>query len=96
MSDRYDISNYGKYQQSGITTWMQNAASLSYQVKGCAWAQTNRGEDFGCMPASSEDGVYAWYAMANCRRAQVVYNVYGSDASSATQCKSSYFNESVN
>jgi hypothetical protein len=94
-NNRYASSYYGKYQQSGRMAWTQNSASLSYQVKGCVWATTSHNEDFGCLANSSGDGVNSWFKMANCRRAQVTYNVvYGSDSSS-TQCKSSYFKESV-
>jgi hypothetical protein len=93
-SSRYDSSNYGMYQQSGKTTWMANSNSLSYQVKGCVWAVTEANEDYGCMADSSSDGTYSWYQMANCRRAQVAYNVYGSSKSS-TSCNSANFKESV-
>lgn len=92
-NNRYSSSKYGLYQQSGKMTWMDGSNSLSFKILGCVWAVTEDNEDHGCLANSSEDGTQLWYQMANCRRAQVAYNVYGS-SSGSTSCNSANFKES--
>lgn len=74
--------------------WMESASKLNIDVIGCAWGNVEGGEDaaddFACRENESEDGTYYWYQMANCRRAQVVYNIYDGGSCSATTFKESY------
>lgn len=74
--------------------WMYSASNLKMEVVGCAWGYVEGGEeyheDFGCREDESEDGTYYWYQMANCRRAQVVYNVYEGGSCGAGSFKESY------
>lgn len=91
-SSRYQGS--GLYQQSGMMTWMTQSSSFSFEYLGCVWAVTEDNEDWGCLANGSSDGTSSWYMMANCRRAQVAYNIYGSSSSSGTKCNSGNFKES--
>mmetsp|Transcript_49147 Transcript_49147/g.73034 ORF Transcript_49147/g.73034 Transcript_49147/m.73034 type:complete len:372 (-) Transcript_49147:124-1239(-) len=96
--DRY--SGSGMYSQSGAANWLHGidgypAKSLNFEYLGCAWANADEdGQDLGCLEDSSEDGTTYWYQMANCRRAQPVYNVYGSTSSSRSSCSTNTFLES--
>lgn len=47
-----------------------------------------------CRENESEDGTTYWYQMANCRRAQVAYDVFASDSKSVS-CSASNFKESL-
>lgn len=50
----------------------------------------------GCREDESEDGTVYWYQMANCRRANVVYRLYGSKSSNHARCnKSNYLDTFV-
>jgi len=91
-SSRYNGD--GLYQQSGKMTWMSQSSSFSFEYLGCVWAVTEDNEDWGCLANGSSDGTSSWYMMANCRRAQVAYNIYASSSSSGTKCNSGNFKES--
>lgn len=84
------------YAQSSADSWL-GSSSLGIKVKGCAWSYVNNNDkdenDYNCMENESEDGTTYWYMMANCRRANVVYDVYASSSGSAS-CSSSNFQES--
>jgi hypothetical protein len=67
--------------------WLYDSKSLSIQVDGCVWGNVADSEDAGCLEDESEDGTTNWYMMANCRRPQVAFTVYGS-SSSSTSCNS--------
>lgn len=68
-----DTSIYG---DSLSRDWLTDGSTISMKLEGCMWAVTESNEDMGCMEDSSNDGTEYWYMMANCRRAQVVYNLY--------------------
>lgn len=82
-------SDTDKYYQSGLNYWLGDMTAMSVAYHGCVWGYTDDyGEDAGCMEAESEDGTTDWYRMANCRRAQVAYSVYGSESSKSASCDS--------
>lgn len=89
--DEADVSAFGN---SLSRDWLYGSTSLSLKLEGCIWGYVSDNEDSGCMEDSSEDGTTYWYQMANCRRAQAVYSVYGSGSSSAG-CNSGNFKETV-
>lgn len=68
-----DTSIYGDAQNR---EWLTDGSTISLKLEGCVWGVTENNEDMGCMEDSSNDGTEYWYQMANCRRAQVVYNLY--------------------
>jgi hypothetical protein len=68
-----DTSIYGDAQNR---EWLTDGSTISLKLEGCVWGVTENNEDMGCMEESSNDGTEYWYQMANCRRAQVVYNLY--------------------
>jgi hypothetical protein len=74
--------------------WMSDSTALSIQLDGCAWGYVADNEEAGCMENGSQDGTTYWYQMANCRRAQAVFSVYGTTSSSAS-CNKNNFKESV-
>lgn len=74
--------------------WMSESTAVSIQLEGCAWGYVADNEDAGCMENGSQDGTTYWYQMANCRRAQAVFSVYGTTSSSAG-CNKNNFKESV-
>lgn len=85
-------SDTDKYYQSGLNYWLGDMTAMSVVYHGCVWGYTDDyGEDAGCMEAESEDGTTDWYRMANCRRAQVAYSVYGSESSKTASCDSKTF-----
>jgi hypothetical protein len=90
-STETDLANYGNTLNRD---WLCDSASVSFQVDGCVWGYVSDNEDAGCMEDKSSDGTTYWYQMANCRRAQVAYSMYGS-SSSTTTCSSTNFKESV-
>ena len=68
----------GLYSQSHRKYWVETKKNLRIHYQGCRWGYAAAGEQ-GCRDDESEDGTMYWYQMANCRRAQVVYSLYGSD-----------------
>lgn len=56
--------------------WLYDGSKISLKLQGCMWGVTEDNEDLGCIEDSSEDGTTYWYQMANCRRAQAVYDLY--------------------
>ena len=90
-SDEVDTTIYGN---SMARDWMSDSSSVSIQLEGCAWGYVADGEDAECMENGSQDGTTYWYQMANCRRAQAVFSVYGSSSGSAS-CNKNNFKESV-
>lgn len=74
--------------------WMSESTAVSIQLDGCAWGYVADNEEAGCMENGSQDGTTYWYQMANCRRAQAVFSVYGTTSSSAS-CNRNNFKESV-
>lgn len=82
------------YGNSLSREWLEDSSVISLKLEGCMWGYVSDNEDAGCMEDESEDGTTYWYQMANCRRAQAVFSMYGSSGSSAS-CSSSDFKESV-
>ena len=68
----------GLYSQSHRKYWIETKKNLRIHYQGCRWAYTSSGNQ-GCREDESEDGTEYWYQMANCRRAQVVFSLYGSN-----------------
>lgn len=66
------------YSQSHRKYWLENKKSLRIEYEGCRWSFMQDGGE-GCREDESEDGTVYWYQMANCRRANVVYHLYGSE-----------------
>ena len=89
--DDVDVTSFGN---SMSRDWLYDSSSLSMKLEGCVWGYVDDNEDSGCMEDSSEDGTTYWYQMANCRRAQAVYSIYGS-SSSSSGCNSGNFKETV-
>lgn len=85
------LSNFGNTLNRD---WLYDSTSLSIQVDGCIWGYVSDNEDAYCMEDRSSDGTTYWYQMANCRRAQVAFSMYGS-SSSSTSCTTTNFKESV-
>jgi hypothetical protein len=90
-SDEVDNTVFGN---SLARDWMSDSSSVSIQLEGCAWGYVADNEDAECMENGSQDGTTYWYQMANCRRAQAVFSVYGS-SSGSTSCNKNNFKESV-
>jgi hypothetical protein len=90
-SDETDTSIFGN---SMARDWMSESTAASIQLEGCAWGYVGDSEEAGCMENGSQDGTTYWYQMANCRRAQAVFSVYGSTSSSVS-CNKNNFKESV-
>jgi hypothetical protein len=90
-SDEADTTIFGN---SLARDWMTDSSSVSIQLEGCAWGYVADIEDAECMERGSQDGTTYWYQMANCRRAQAVFSVYGSGSGSAS-CNKNNFKESV-
>ena len=90
-SDEVDTTIFGN---SLARDWMTDSSSVSIQLEGCAWGYVADNEDAECMENGSQDGTTYWYQMANCRRAQAVFSVYGSSSGSAS-CNKNNFKESV-
>jgi hypothetical protein len=74
--------------------WLYDSKSLSIKVEGCVWGNVADSEEVGCLEDESEDGTTNWYMMANCKRPQVAFSVYGSSSSSSS-CNSNNFKGSV-
>jgi hypothetical protein len=89
--DEVDTTIFGN---SLARDWMSESTSVSIQLEGCAWGYVADNEEADCMENGSQDGTTYWYQMANCRRAQVVFSVYGSSSGSAS-CNKNNFKESV-
>lgn len=72
-SSEGDSSVYG----NALTRdWLYDGSTISLKLQGCLWGFVSDNEESGCMEESSEDGTTYWYQMANCRRAQAVFNLY--------------------
>jgi hypothetical protein len=84
----------GLFGNSMSRDWLSSSSAISMQLEGCAWGYVSSNDDAGCMENGSQDGTTYWYQMANCRRAQAVFSLYGTDSGSAT-CSKTYFKESV-
>ena len=90
-NDDEDKSIFGN---SLTRDWMSDSSSISIQLEGCAWGYVADNEEAGCLENGSQDGTTYWYQMANCRRAQAVFSVFGSSSGSAS-CNKNNFKESV-
>jgi hypothetical protein len=86
-----DESVYGN---NFVLDWLYDSKSLSIKVEGCVWGNVADSEEVGCLEDESEDGTTNWYMMANCKRPQVAFTVYGS-SSSNTGCNSNNYKGSV-
>jgi len=75
--------------------WLYNSKTISIKTLGCVWGyvDSDYGENMGCMPNDSGDGTTSWYMMANCKRAQVAYQMHASTGS--TSCNNRDFKESL-
>jgi len=87
-------SNEGPvYGLSSLRSEWTGMNSIAIKVTGCTWGTVGDREDAGCMDDESEDGTDYWNQMANCRRAQVTFDVFAS--SGTTSCGNSDFKESL-
>uniref|UniRef100_A0A7S1FTP3 Uncharacterized protein n=1 Tax=Corethron hystrix TaxID=216773 RepID=A0A7S1FTP3_9STRA len=96
-------SDMSLYSQSTYQEWLYSFGSLEIVYHGCVWSEVyggaNDGGDkdeengSGCLQNSSEDGTYYWYQMANCKRANVAFSVYGTEASSSGSCSNKRYLE---
>ena len=84
----------GLYSQSHRKYWLETKKNLRIHYQGCRWSYTSSGSQ-GCREDESEDGTVYWYQMANCRRAQVVFSLYGSDGSTEECQKKSFLDTFV-
>ena len=66
-----------QFYSNSVNEWSQ-ASHIAIEVIGCSFADSDFSEDVGCRGDDSGDGTQYWYQMANCKRAQVAYNVYAS------------------
>ena len=80
--------------------YLYNSKKINIEYVGCAVGYTrvtgdkeDNGEAGGCLASSSEDGLSYWFMMSNCKRAQVVFNVFAS--SGIGGCSEGTFQESV-
>ena len=80
--------------------YLYNSKKINIEYVGCAVGYTRvtgdkeeGGEGGGCLASSSEDGLSYWFMMSNCKRAQVVFNVFAS--SGIGGCSEGTFQESV-
>uniref|UniRef100_A0A7S1BV66 Uncharacterized protein n=1 Tax=Corethron hystrix TaxID=216773 RepID=A0A7S1BV66_9STRA len=86
-SENIDMS---MFQTNNARDWLQYS-SLEIKYNGCVWFDVNKGGDEnggGCLGNEDGDGDrrrlggdgdMPWYTQANCKLAQVVYSVYGSE-----------------
>jgi len=72
-SSNEDASVYGNALNRD---WLYDGSTISLKLEGCIYSVSEDNEDLGCLEDSSEDGTTYWYQMANCRRAQAVFNLY--------------------
>jgi hypothetical protein len=89
--DEVDTTIFGN---SLARDWMSESTSVSIQLEGCAWGYVADNEEAECMENGSQDGTTYWYQMANCRRAQAVFSIYGTSSGSSS-CNKNNFKESV-
>lgn len=81
--------------------YLYNSKKINLEYVGCGVGYTRvngdkedeGGEGGGCLDNSSEDGLSYWFMMSNCKRAQVVFNVFA--GSSLGGCSEGTFQESV-
>ena len=82
---------------------MYNSKKINIEYVGCAVGYTRvtgdkeengEGGGGGCLASSSEDGLSYWFMMSNCKRAQVVFNVFASSGIGGG-CSEGTFQESV-
>lgn len=75
--------------------YLYNSKKIHIEYVGCAVGYSRIGGDEDgdgeCLENSSEDGLYSWFQMSNCMRAQVVYNVYAGGSG----CSEGSFQESI-
>lgn len=92
-SSNGDVEEY--WSPSGRRDYLYNSKKVNIEYVGCAWSYSSvtgdgADEDAACLANDSDDGLYYWFMMSNCKRAQVVYNVYA-----GSSCSDSTFQESV-
>ena len=79
--------------------YLYNSKKINIEYVGCAvgYTRVNGDKDeeseSGCLENSSEDGLSYWFMMSNCKRAQVVFNVFASNGVGG--CSEGTFQESV-
>ena len=79
--------------------YLYNSKKINIEYVGCAVGYTrvngdkDNDNESGCLENSSEDGLSYWFMMSNCKRAQVVFNVFAS--SGIGGCSEGTFQESV-
>mmetsp|Transcript_5783 Transcript_5783/g.8451 ORF Transcript_5783/g.8451 Transcript_5783/m.8451 type:complete len:349 (+) Transcript_5783:143-1189(+) len=83
-----------KFSQSHRKYWLEHKKSLRLHYIGCRWSYVQDGDE-GCREDESEDGTVYWYQMANCRRANVVYRLYGSGGNYMSCNKAHYLDTFV-
>mmetsp|Transcript_5966 Transcript_5966/g.12984 ORF Transcript_5966/g.12984 Transcript_5966/m.12984 type:complete len:384 (-) Transcript_5966:288-1439(-) len=92
-------SNMEYYSTSQRRSYLYESSKINIEYVGCAVGYTRVNGDEGgggdedgggCLENSSEDGLSYWFMMSNCKRAQVVFNVF-----SGGGCSESTFQESV-
>lgn len=75
--------------------WLYSSTGISLRLEGCVWGYVYSNDNADCMENNSQDGTTYWYQMANCRRAQAVYRMYGTSNGYTASCSNSNFEESV-
>jgi len=81
--------------------YLYNSKKINLEYVGCGVGYTRNngdkedegGEGGGCLASSSEDGLSYWFMMSNCKRAQVVFNVFA--GSGLGGCSEGNFHESI-
>jgi hypothetical protein len=79
--------------------YLYNSKKIHIEYVGCAVGYTrvngdkDNDNESGCLENSSEDGLSYWFMMSNCKRAQVVFNVFAN--SGVGGCGEGSFQESV-
>ena len=79
--------------------YLYNSKKIQIEYVGCAvgYTRVNGDKDneneSGCLENSSEDGLSYWFMMSNCKRAQVVFNVFANNGVGG--CGEGSFQESV-
>ena len=91
------------YSTSQRRDYLYNSKKINIEYVGCAVGYTRvtgdkedngEGGGGGCLASSSEDGLSYWFMMSNCKRAQVVFNVFASSGIGGG-CSEGTFQESV-
>jgi len=93
------------FQQNDAMDWLNNYDSLEIKYNGCVWFDVNKGGDEnggGCYGYNGDDrkrrlgdGDVPWFMLANCKIAQVVYSVYGTESGKGSCGRGKYLDTFV-